>query len=240
MHRFFIPPEWIYGDTVILQGAVAHQIKNVLRMQPGAQIVVMDDTGAEYEVALVAVEKTEVRAAVIEKHLARGEPVTAITLYQCMLKKDNFEWVLQKCTEIGVSCFVPVISARTVVQQVKDNKLMRWERIIIEAAEQSGRGRVPKLDEPVDFKQAISEANKFDRTLIPWEQESARTLRDALTPDLRRLALFIGPEGGFDEHEIALAVATDMIPVTLGSRILRAETAAAVTSAIALYELDRG
>ena len=242
MHRFFIPPEWIHGDTVFLQDATAHQIRNVLRMQPGARIVVLDNAGAEYEIELVTVEKSEVCGAMVAKRPATGEPDAAITLYQCMLKKDNFEWVLQKCTEIGVSRFVPVISQRTVVTQVKDNKIARWQRIITEAAEQSRRGRVPELADLIPFEHAVGEVNAFDRALIPWEQATTCTLCDALEVEERKiqhLALFIGPEGGFDEHEIEAGEDAGMIPVTLGARILRAETAAVVASAITLHELER-
>ncbi|MBN1564474.1 MAG: 16S rRNA (uracil(1498)-N(3))-methyltransferase [Anaerolineae bacterium] len=239
MHRFFIPPEWIRGDTVFLQDATAHQLRNVLRMQPGARIIVLNNTGAEYEIELTVVEKAEVRGDVIAKRPAAGEPTAAITLYQCLLKKDNFEWVLQKCTEIGVSRFVPVISQRTVVQSVKDNKIARWERIITEAAEQSGRGRVPDLTDPVEFAQAITEAATYDRALIPWEEASARTLRDVHLPGKKRIALFIGSEGGFEAREIAVAADAGAIPVTLGARILRAETAAVVASAITLHEVEQ-
>jgi 16S rRNA (uracil1498-N3)-methyltransferase len=238
MQRFFVPPEWIHGDTVTLEDAVAHQIRNVLRMRPGARVVVLDNAGSEYEIELAAVGKSEVRGIVVEERPVWGEPEAAITLYQCLLKKDNFEWVLQKCTEIGVSRFVPVMSQRTVVQGVKANKIARWERIITEAAEQSGRGRVPELTEPVAFEQAINEARAFERVLIPWEQASARGLRDVLESDTKQIAIYIGPEGGFDAGEIALAEGAGAIPVTLGPRILRAETAAVVVSALTLYELD--
>jgi 16S rRNA (uracil1498-N3)-methyltransferase len=123
---------------------VAHQIRVVLRMRPGTRFVVLDDRGWEYEIELIEFGKKQARGQVIEKRPASGEPQVQITLYQCLLKKDNFEWVLQKGTEIGVSRFVPVISQRTVIpdgERVRSNKLPRWERIIQEAAEQSRRGR---------------------------------------------------------------------------------------------------
>lgn len=239
MHRFFISPNGLHGDQVLFEDATAHQIRNVLRMKSGAHLIVLDNAGWEYEVELTEVEKPSVRGTIHEKRAAEGEPTAAITLYQCLLKKDNFEWVLQKCTEIGVSRFVPVISQRTVITQVKANKLDRWERIITEAAEQSRRGRIPELAEPLDFAAALDDLHT-DCALIPWEEATETTLRAALAahPTAQSVALFIGPEGGFDPAEVAQAAEADVQPITLGSRILRAETAAVVASALVLHEVE--
>jgi 16S rRNA (uracil1498-N3)-methyltransferase len=241
MHRFFVPPQWIHGSTVLLGEPTAHQIRNVLRMRPGAVIVVLDNQGWEYEVELAEIEKNQARGQVIEKRPAAGEPTVQVTLYQCLLKKDNFEWVLQKGTEIGVSRFVPVISQRTVAadgERVKSSKLARWERIITEAAEQSHRGRLPVLEEPVSFEQALAGAARSDLALIPWEKESSQTLRAVLRDAVAHVVLFIGSEGGFADDEITLARQHGVIPVTLGPRILRAETAAIAAALLVLYELD--
>jgi 16S rRNA (uracil1498-N3)-methyltransferase len=240
MHRFFVPPQWIHGSTVLLGDPTAHQIRNVLRMRPGAFIVVLDNQGWEYEVELAEIEKNQARGQIIEKRPAAGEPSVQVTLYQCLLKKDNFEWVLQKGTEIGVSRFVPVISQRTVIsdgERVKSNRLPRWERIITEAAEQSHRGRLPVLEEPVSFEQALVGAARSDLALIPWEKESTQTVR-AVLRDAAHVALYIGPEGGFAEDEIVLARQQGVIPVTLGPRILRAETAAIAAALLVVYELS--
>ncbi len=244
MHRFFIPPTWIHGSTVLLEDPVANQIRVVLRMRPGARLLVLDDQGWEYEVELVMVEKKRARCQLIDKRPASGEPRTQITLYQCLLKKDNFEWVLQKGTEIGVSRFVPVISQRTVIadrDRVTAHKLPRWERIITEAAEQSRRGRVPVLEEPISFAQAVADAGQADRALIPWEQETVHSFKSVLSGSgAAAVALIIGPEGGFAEEEIELAGQYGVIPVTLGPRILRSETAAVAAALLALYELEMG
>jgi len=128
MHRFFIPPDWLPDSTVTLHDDVAYQLRNVLRMRPGATIVVLDNQGWEYDVELVEVASKQVRGTIYDKRPATGDPAIHVTLYQCLLKKDNFEWVLQKCTEIGVGRFVPVTSARTVVRGdgVSDTKRQRW------------------------------------------------------------------------------------------------------------------
>jgi 16S rRNA (uracil1498-N3)-methyltransferase len=239
MQRFFVPTNWLHGPTVLLEDPVANQIRVVLRMRPGARFIVLDNQGWEYEVELIEFGKKQARGKVIKKRPATGEPQTLITVYQCLLKKDNFEWVLQKGTEIGVSRFVPVFSQRTVIaddERVRSHKLPRWERIITEAAEQSRRGRLPALEEPIAFEQAITEAAQADLALIPWEKEASQTLRAAMRP-AARVALIIGPEGGLTEDEIALAGRHGVIPVTLGPRILRAETAAIAAALLALYEL---
>jgi 16S rRNA (uracil1498-N3)-methyltransferase len=242
MHRFFVHPQAIHHSTAVLDEAIAHQLRNVLRMRPGAHIVVLDNRGWEYEIELAEITSKGARGTVIEKRPASGEPSVYVTLYQCVLKKDNFEWVLQKGTEIGVSRFVPVISQRTVIaddERIRTNKLPRWERIITEAAEQSHRGRIPELDAPVAFEQALVDAASADVALIPWEKEAARTLRDVLPGTAETVALFIGPEGGFEDGEIELAQRHGVQPITLGPRILRAETAAAAAALLVLYELER-
>jgi 16S rRNA (uracil1498-N3)-methyltransferase len=240
MHRFFVPPHWIRGPTVVFEDPVAHQLRVVLRMRPGARIVALDNAGWEYEVELVEFGKAKATCALIERRPATGEPTLHLSLYQCALKKDNFEWVLQKCAEIGVSRFVPVISQRTVITDIREAKRQRWERILTEAAEQSRRGRIPALDDPRAFDQAADEADQFDLALIPWERETARPLRDVLIASdaPARVAIFIGPEGGFTDEEIEQAAARGIVPVTLGPRILRAETAAVVAAAITMYQLE--
>jgi 16S rRNA (uracil1498-N3)-methyltransferase len=246
MHRFFISPDWLNDTKVMLHGPVAHQLYNVLRMRPGMSIIVLDNQGWEYEIELETMTKKKATGSIKTKQPAAGEPTARITLFQSILKKDHFEWVLQKCTEIGVAAFVPLVSQRSIVNDINaihDGKRPRWQKIITEAAEQSRRGRLPLLAEPTLFSQALNHLTEFDRTLIPWECEIQQPLRAALSglpADAQRgpqVALFIGPEGGFSDEEINLAYRYGAIPVTLGPRILRAETAALAASLLALHEL---
>lgn len=242
-HRFFIKPEQIKKELVTLSGNQARQIAGVLRLSEGDRIHVLDNQGWGYEVELEMVKSVKVVGRVQKKDREKGEPSVRLTVYQSMLKRDNFEWVLQKGTELGVSKFVPMISQRTIVRltEIKKNKRQRWERIIIEAAEQSGRGIIPALSQPVSLQAILSAQRNADLTLIPWEKESARSLLAALKQNkqgtLSNIGLIIGPEGGFAEEEISAAVTAGIIPVTLGPRILRAETAAIAASALLLSEL---
>ena len=242
MHRFFISPNQLRGPVVRFDDDQAHQMRRVLRLRPGARVLALDGQGWQYEVQLEEVSNSRVKGLVVTKSEAIGEPRVRLTLFQSLLQRDKFEWVLQKGTEIGVAEFVPVITRRSLVRDADDvgaNKLERWRRIIKEAAEQSGRGALPSLSGPIPFAAAASEALSHSRTLIAWEGETTRTVRDVLggLSEVASVALFIGPEGGFEAAEVEEATSYGTIPVTLGRRILRTETAAVVGAALVLYEL---
>ena len=256
MHRFFIPPSWIESNQVTIIGPQAHQIANVLRMRPGDLIMVLDNSGWEIEVRLVSADRTVVKGEVLHRRLAGGEPRTKISLYQGVLKSNRFEFVLQKGTELGVVQFLPIISERCVVSDLDavEKRRRRWEWIVQEAAEQSRRGRKPALHSAVLFPQACEQTRRSGGlSLILWEQEKASSLRSLLrraspvsgaASERKETArspfivnLFIGPEGGFTEDEVAVAQRYGLLPITLGQRILRAETAGIVAAAAVLYEL---
>jgi 16S rRNA (uracil1498-N3)-methyltransferase len=246
LHRFFVSKDDFQGQNAILRGRQAHQIADVLRLKPGQNIIALDNLGAEYKLCLTNVTKYEISAQVVGKQPATGEPVARITLFQSLGKQDKFEWVLQKCTEIGVVRFVPVIAQRSVIRNCRDigaNKLARWRRIVAEAAEQSHRGRLPTLDEPIRFEKGMAELQGFQRSLIASTRAQGVSLRDSLrgcgacSLGGVDLALIVGPEGGFTEDEIERGRTGGAIPFTLGPRILRTETAAIVAASIILYEL---
>jgi len=247
MYRFFVPPEWLTNDAIAITGPLAHRLGNVLRMRPGEHILLLDNSGWSYETELVAVEKGKITGRVVRKSLAAGEPRSKITLYQATLKGRNFEWVLQKGTELGLVEFVPIVSQRCVMSSLDamgTEKLTRWQRIIAEAAEQSRRARLPQLRPVTLFPQACEMARQADLSIVPWEREQMLSLRRLLHPDEQDTALrpfsiniFVGPEGGFTPAEIDQARKFGIAPVTLGPRILRAETAGLVAAAAILYEM---
>ena len=240
-HHFFIPPTWLTMPTVTLQGAVAQQISQVLRLRRGEQITVFDNTGRGWQVELTEVSKKKVMGQIIHEQTLPVEPRPYITLYQGMLKKDKFEWVLQKGTELGLSHFVPLRCQRAIIQEVADinKKLPRWELIIQEAAEQSGRAKLPTLAKAMTINEAIAAMPSQTTLILPWEEAHELTLKTVLqqiTP-MAKIALFIGPEGGFTANEAALVQQAGGHVVTLGPRILRAETASLAATAAILYEL---
>ncbi len=241
-NHFFISASDIEGDRVQLSPEQSHQVCHVLRLRPGDTIVVLDDSGTEYDVTLTTVDRKETTGQVTSRHRARGEPRAELTLFQSLLAREKFEWVLQKGTELGVTQFVPVLTERSLVRTktIEENKLDRWQRILMEAAEQSHRGHIPQLEPLIPFDQAVLRLRDYDRCIIAAPSEGAATLRDALKDITRSpasVAVMIGPEGGFTEEEVALACEKGAVRVGLGPRILRTETAATVACALILYEL---
>ena len=242
MHRFFVPPECIDGDEVVVTGPVARQLAMVLRAAPGDRIALLDDTGAEYFVTLSRVGPREAAGAVTGRAVD-AEPPPPIALYQALLKADRFEQALQKCTELGVSRFVPMVTERCVPRvdaKWAANRYPRWRRIVTEAAEQSGRRRIPALEAAVSLEAACDGAEGV--RLIPWEGERVTGIRAALRaagPGALRdgVSVFVGPEGGLTEAEIAYAASRGVEPVSLGPRVLRSETAAMAAVAAVQYEL---
>lgn len=243
MSRFFIPLETPTADRLaITDPPLIHRMRDVLRLRPGDKVIVFDNSGWEYEVFLEQVEADRVLGQIQQRRLCRNEPRTQVTLYQAVLKGERFEWALQKGTEVGVSAFVPLLSERCIVQdahQLSRRKLQRWEKIIQAAAEQSQRGRVPALQPLVLFAAACEQVHRNSGlALIPWEEASTplRTVLEETGPENPfNVSIFIGPEGGFSEAEVQLARNYGLRPVRLGPRILRAETAGVVATALVLY-----
>lgn len=245
MHRFFVPPESLRGETAVLQGAQARQVARVLRLRPQDRVLLLDNQGWQYPVELVRVAPERVEGRVLGRAPAPPEPRVAITLYQGALKAARFEWVLQKGTEVGISAFVPVVCTRSVAREVADAsaKASRWRRILQEAAEQAGRGRIPLLHPALPFAEAWDRVQGL--ALLPWEGEREAGLRGVLTeqlfPGLRGeyppVSLLVGPEGGFTPEEVDMARRRGAVLVSLGRRILRAETAGVVAAAAVLYHV---
>jgi 16S rRNA (uracil1498-N3)-methyltransferase len=226
-HRFFTD-FFASGTTAeIIDAALRHQIVRVLRLRPGETVVLCAGDGFEHVVRLTEVEATGVRGEIVETRAGR-EPRREVTLYCALLKKDNFELVVQKATEIGVRAIVPLITRRTVKLGYRTERL---EAIAREAAEQSERVTTPRVEEPLEFEQALVRADGaskifLDKTGGAWPVDAANE---------GAVALFIGPEGGWDETEIAQAKAAGCPAVSLGGLILRGETAAIVASHLACW-----
>lgn len=238
MHRFFLPGDCITQSTVVISGRLLHRLRNVLRLGAGDHIVILDNSGWEYEVELRAVGGG-LEGVIIHKAVAAGEPRTKITLYQALIKGSNFELILQKCTEIGVTGFVPMVCERCVAGEPDSNRLGRWQRIILEAAQQSRRGKLPVLRNVLRFREACESATGV--SLLPWEGEKVRGIGGVLrslpkTENATEVSIFVGPEGGFSAQEEEFARSCGIRPVSLGNRILRAETAGLVAAAVTLYE----
>lgn len=245
--RFFVDPAAIEGGSVSFTREQAHQMSAVLRLSAGAQVIALDNSGWQYGVTLTRVGGGEAVGSVTARSLVNTEPKTKITLYVGVIRGPKFELVLQKCTELGVVAFVPVLAHRSILGQADElspAKVERWQRILVEAAEQSGRGKLPILHPAAPFEQAVAQATQRGTSLMLWEGERETTLREALQADGRgafSVNLFVGPEGGFTNEEAERARSAGATPVTMGPRVLRAETASiAAISAILFGQGDLG
>lgn len=236
-HHFFLPPDRIDGDVVRFLPEQEHQMRRVLRLRTGDEVVALDGNGQEYRIRL-AVEGTSVTGHIEESRPNEAEPPVSVTLYQGMVKGSKFEMIVQKCTEIGISRFVPVLTARAVAAEPGESRQRRLETIAREAAEQSGRGRIPVIAGAVPLAHALGEAASAGLAILLWEEARSTLLRQVPLPaGVQSAALFVGPEGGFTPEESRLATHSGLVTAGLGPRILRAETAAIAGSALLLDRL---
>jgi 16S rRNA (uracil1498-N3)-methyltransferase len=210
----------------------------------GDFVCALDGSGIEHTVCISQIDPAQVEGEIVNTQPAPGEPRADVSLYVSITQRAKFEWILQKGTELGISMFIPVITSRSLVRETRNdkNKIVRWESILREAAEQCGRGKIPKLSPVMTLTQALSDGKKRNALLlIPWEKETKGDLKDYLSTLNRSqpamVALLIGPEGGFTDSEAGQAFKSGWIPISLGVRILRMETAALVSAALVLYEL---
>jgi 16S rRNA (uracil1498-N3)-methyltransferase len=240
MRRFFVDSQFLAQQTGIIRGELYRHLKTVLRLKPGDTILLADGKGHETTATIRAFEKDGI-AVVIGAPAAGADAADTpfITLYQGIPKGDRLDRVLQKCTELGVGRIVPFTAERSVSRiggERLDKRLQRWERIVMEAARQSGRGRIPEIG----FAEGLGAALAGETSslgLLLWEDERERGLRSVLEQSVKpgSVAVIVGPEGGLTAGEAATATAVGFIPVTLGRRILRTETAGPAITAILQY-----
>lgn len=241
-YRFFVEQPFVAGTSCSL-APIAHQLATVLRLAPGQSIVAINGDGREYLVELQVVTPRSASGQVVDDRPCAGDPTRILSLFQCSLKQDKFEWILQKGTELGVTRFVPVVSARSVVRPTAAlrKKYGRWQAVIREAVEQCGRSRLPELADPIEWQELVVPAASCG--FVAWEEAAgaqnlvAAVAALSLAGDKMQpaVALLVGPEGGLTAEEVAGAAASGWQVVSLGSRILRAETAAlAAVSVVAL------
>ena len=243
MQRFFVEPHQIDGERheIHITGSDVNHIVNVLRMKKGEELWISDKE-KEYHCVIENAGEDEVLLHILYVQEPDYELKNRIYLFQGLPKADKMELIIQKCVELGVERIVAVSTERAIVKLDKKEgkKLERWQKIAEAAAKQSGRGKIPEIGGQVlKFKDAVAEAKRLDGAIIPYEREEKMGLREFVKDfEGESIGVFIGPEGGFAEEEIALAKENGITPITLGKRILRTETAGMTTTAILLYELD--
>jgi 16S rRNA (uracil1498-N3)-methyltransferase len=248
MHRFFVPPNSIGDASITFPPNISRQIARVLRIQRDDRVIILDNLGWEYEVRLAEVGRELVEGEIISKSRVTTEPNVKVGLYISLTQREKYEWILQKCTEVGAAEFTPMITSRSMVQNLGEvgRKRERWENILQEAAEQSGRGFIPTLRPALSFHDALQDCARYSLRLIPWEQEKVHPLNKVMMTQRSRpitefsVAIFIGCEGGFSKEEIEKASEASLQSVTLGARILRMETAAIVATALVIDAAENG
>ena len=237
LHHFFVSPQSLRGRVArIDDGGVAKQIAKVLRLKAGDEILLLDGDGFEYTTKIVSVSAKSVIGEIIHRQTNATEPELKITLYQALLKKENTEWAFQKCTEVGVATFVPIQTDRSEKLQLH---IERAQKIIKEAAEQSGRGIIPKLEEPQSLADVLKRVCRADVPNFILHSEGDMMKNVARGKELFAVNMFVGPEGGWSDAELEefRRREKDGYPiqlVSLGARTLRAETAGVVAAGILL------
>lgn len=236
MNRFFVND--IGPDGAVIAGEDLKHLSSVLRLKKGDHVMLSDGRGSECEGEIDRVEPGRARVKTGPWLPCVSEPHHKLTLFQCLPKTGKMEVILQKCTELGMNALVPTLSARCVVQPGRDfdKKLQRYRKVVREAAMQSHRGFIPEVLPLVELKKA--DLSIFDTVYVAYEGEKTLTLKTAMD-DMpgQRIALFIGPEGGFEPEEVASLAKKGAQAVSLGPRILRTETAGMAMAAQILFEL---
>ena len=242
MFQFFVEPEQIREDIVIITGSDVNHIRNVLRMKSGEQVRISDNCAGDYLCEIQEITAEQVALHILET-CANTELPVKVTLYQGLPKSDKMELIIQKAVELGVSEIVPVSMKNCVVkldEKKAKSKQSRWQSIAESAAKQSKRSVIPTVGAVMTFAQAVEQAKNMDVRLVPYEQERGMAYTRASLDSIKKgdeVAIFIGPEGGFAPSEIEL-VRDDMKLISLGNRILRTETAGLATLAMLIFAIE--
>lgn len=247
MYQFFVEPEQIQGKEILIRGGDVNHIRNVLRMRVGQELSVSNGVdGREYRCQISAFQEDQI---LCELRFVKEEGVelpSRIYLLQGLPKADKMETIIQKAVELGVYQVIPVAAHRSVVkldERKAAARVARWQSIAEAAAKQSRRGVIPRVQQVMNWDQALGYVREMPVKLIPYElaedMDRTRAILEGLEPG-QDIAVFIGPEGGFEEREVASAVAAGAVPVTLGRRILRTETAGMTVLSWLMYRLEKG
>lgn len=245
MYHFFVDEGQINEDTITIEGTDVNHIKNVLRMKEKDKLLISNGTDKDFLCEILSISSQSVLCKIIDVDLEGTELPSKIYLFQGLPKSDKMELIIQKAVELGVHEIIPVDTKRSVVkldEKKAENKIKRWQQISLSAAKQSKRIIIPNIHKIMSFKEALEYASGFEYNLIPYENakgmEDTKKAVEAIKPHTS-IGIFIGPEGGFDEAEISLAISNGVLPVTLGKRILRTETAGLAALSVIMFHLEK-
>ncbi len=244
MYQFFVEDAQISAADVVIEGSDVNHIKNVLRMKCGEKIRISSTEGRNFYCSVAEITNEFVRAEILEELTDDTELSNRIYLFQGLPKTDKMELIIQKAVELGVSEVIPVSMKNCVVkldEKKAASKIKRWQEIAKSAAKQSKRSKIPTVQMPMSYKQAVENAKELDVILVPYENERGMQATREVIGNIRQgqsIGIFIGPEGGFDDSEIEL-IKENAHLISLGNRILRTETAGLAALAILVYHLDK-
>lgn len=246
MYKFFVKEEQIEDNRINIIGEDVNHIKNVLRIDIGEVICVcIKETSKSFKCKIIELNKEKISCEKLEGILETTETNTYIHIFQGLPKVDKFEFIIEKCTEIGVKEITPVVMKRSVVkleEKDKTKKLDRWKKIAEVAAKQSKRDSILRVNNVISFKNIFENIEEYDILLVAYEEENKNKLKNILSvfkdKQNLKIAVIIGPEGGIDKSEMNLCKEKGVVSVTLGKRILRTETAPLVIASNILYELE--
>ncbi|MBN2104101.1 16S rRNA (uracil(1498)-N(3))-methyltransferase [bacterium] len=236
---YYVDPGNIKDDLIVLTEQEVHHLSRVKRHKMGDVILAVDGCGVAYEVELIRISKLYAEGRILQIKRRMGEPTAEITLVQAIIKGDRFDWIIEKCVEIGVRRIIPLISEKTIVK-AGSGKINRWKRIALGAMKQCGRSFLPEISQPRTLEQGCALGANCQYRLIahPGPDSQPVQLTKPATHQTPRAICMVGPEGGFTAAEVDQALENGYTPVSLGSRRLRAETAGIVLTSIMLSQWD--
>lgn len=244
MQRFFVTPAQVGEEEIYIEGSDVNHMKNVLRMKAGEELMVSDGNNWQYCCAVKEYLPEKAVLKILKKELVDTELPSKLYLFQGLPKQDKMELIVQKAVELGVCQVIPVMTRRCVVKldaKKAAKKVSRWQQIAESAAKQAGRGYIPEIRDVMTLEEALAFAGQLDVRLIPYElaegMEHTRDVIGKIMPG-QSVGIFIGPEGGFEKEEVEQAVEKGVLPVTLGKRILRTETAGLAVLSVLMYRLE--
>ena len=247
MHRFFVDTRQInpvQNQIIIINEDVKH-ISKVLRLREKDTVEICDGANMEYICKIQSVGKDNIKLSITEKKQSISEPPIKVMLYQGIPKGNKMDLIIQKTVELGVTEILPVEMKRTVIRfsdnKDKQNKVQRWQKIALEASKQCKRGIIPAVYPPVSFGEALTHSKKNQLNIMPYEDENQNGFKAVVKSldrnNINKIGIWIGPEGGLDEKEVATAMENGVYVITLGPRILRTETAGFAMLSLVMYEL---
>ena len=243
MHKFFVPKNSIDGNNAVIDGEDVKHIYKVLRLKIGDKVSVNNCEGKEYVGEITFIDKNTVNINLLEENSINNESPIEVYLFQGMPKSTKMDLIVQKNTELGVKAITPIITERVVVKtDLKEfKKVDRWNRIALEACKQCKRSLVPQINVPIEFDNLLKELKYMDLVVVPYENEEGYGIKKLVESiekiNINKVAIVIGPEGGFEESEILKLKEIGASIVTLGPRILRTETAGFTCLSLIMYEL---